>query len=81
MSNLEMAVSPLASSSISETFLSRARQGWQKPRKLQNRAAADVNKECGSVEGIRKVACVRDALTNFSDNCKAIIAAIGSDEK
>ena len=43
--------------------------------------AADVNKECGSVEGIRKVACVRDALTNFSDNCKAIVAAIGSDEK
>ena len=43
--------------------------------------SADVTKECGSVKGIQKVACVRDALTKLSDNCKAIIAAIGSDKK
>jgi hypothetical protein len=42
---------------------------------------ADVNKECGSVKRLQKVACLRNALTNLSDECKATIAAVASDKK
>jgi hypothetical protein len=43
---------------------------------------ADVNKECGNVRArIRKVACVRDALENLSDNCKAAMASVVSNKK
>jgi len=41
----------------------------------------EVNKECGSVQRLRKVACVKDALTKLSDGCKASIAAVVSDKK
>jgi len=40
-----------------------------------------VNKECGNVQRLRKVACVKDALTKLSDGCKASIAAVVSDKK
>jgi hypothetical protein len=42
---------------------------------------ADVNKECGSVRPIQKLACIRDAITNLSDACKTTIAAVASGKK
>ena len=41
----------------------------------------EVNKECGSVQGLKKVACVKDALSKFSDGCKASISAVVSGGK
>ena len=41
----------------------------------------EVNKECGSVKGLKKVACVKDALSKFSDGCKVSISAVVSDKK
>ena len=41
----------------------------------------EVNKECGSVQRLKKVVCVKDALTKLSDGCKASIAAVVSGGK
>jgi hypothetical protein len=41
----------------------------------------EVNKECGSAQRLKKVACVKDALSKLSDACKASIAAVVSGGK
>jgi hypothetical protein len=43
---------------------------------------ADVEKQCGTkTRRTQKVACVKDAVTNLGDECKAAIAAVVTREK
>ena len=43
---------------------------------------ADVEKQCSTERRrIQKVACIRDAITNFGDDCKAAIAAVVTRKK
>ena len=43
---------------------------------------ADVEKQCSTERRrIKKVACIRDAITNFGDDCKAAIAAVVTRKK
>ena len=44
--------------------------------------SADVEKQCGTkTRRIQKVTCIKDALTNFGDECKAAIAAVVTRKK
>jgi hypothetical protein len=43
---------------------------------------ADVEKQCSTERRrIQKVACIRDAINNFGDDCKAAIAAVVTRKK
>jgi len=43
---------------------------------------ADVEKQCGTERRrIQKVACIKNALSNFSDDCKAAVAAVATRKK
>ena len=43
---------------------------------------ADVEKQCGTERRrIQKVACIGNALSNFSDDCKAAVAAVATRKK
>ena len=43
---------------------------------------ADVEKQCGTERRrIRKIACIRDALANLGDDCRAAVAAVTTRKK
>ena len=73
---------PLASRSMSQTFPTCARQRLAYIVAAGKTCRADVQQQCGTErQRIQKVACIGKALSNFSHDCKAAVAAVATRRK